>query len=57
MAMIVTEINVGFIGPDDLRPVFLFIAMIEVHPAHPYMLMGLVKKGTFLATHQWYLAW
>ena len=47
MAVIVTEINVGFIGPDDLGPVFLFIVMIEVHPAHPYKLMELCKERDF----------
>ena len=44
-ATIVAKIDVGFIRPDDLGPVLLFIAVIEACPAHPCMLMELHKKG------------
>ena len=44
-ATIVAEIDVGFIGPDDLGSVLLFIAVIEVCPAHLCMLMELRKEG------------
>ena len=43
--MIVAEIDVGFIGPDNLGPVLLFIVAIEVCPAHPCMLMEPHKEG------------
>lgn len=45
MAAIVTKIDVGFIRPDDLGPVVLFIATIEACPAHLCMLMELHKEG------------
>ena len=48
MAMIIAEINEGLIGPDALGLLLLFIAVMEVGPAHLCTLMELYKCNVIL---------
>ena len=46
-ALIVSDINVSFIGPDNLQPILMLIGLIELSPGHACMPVRLCEEGDF----------